>query len=476
MSDNIKVASMIASISANTTEFEAGMNRAVASAEKSFARINQIQAGGFKEGLRLPGMESSASLKYNAMADILGDSTEKKIAEGVEKAATSSKVKQAAESTASTFGQRVSMAMSNQNLFMGIKKAATAKDVFSGAGGIGIALGGWSLAIGAAAEGLKAMAPMMDQILFGTQANTEAAKAYADEIRKTFELSQDRGQSERVAAMAAGSFKPPDWIENFVKHGGLFGDKSNEISLQDSIRNERERLQGDLRELGNQEDFVRAGMIDKHGSTMPFTYASDNLAAEYEFKREYQQMQRALNDQIKSLTNAINNLKVDQIRTALEAGQAVGGFAGNLVAGLPLKNALAQTKKVQDGIGGFVDRYFKAQQEFAKADPLAAFKKENDRISKDLADGVINDQQANVLRGRARQGLDSAMPVNQPQFASLIRANTAEASRAILSAMLPKVKPEDRPLKELKDEAERQTEILRQIGENTARQLQPAGF
>ena len=423
MSDSIKVASMVATLSANTTEFEAGMNRAASSAKKGFTNV-----------------------------------------------------KQSADAAASGFGQRITSAMSNQNLFMGIKKAASAKDVFSGAGGIGIALGGWGIAIEAAATGLKFIAPLMDQILFGTQANTEAAKAYADEIQGIFAASQDRGQAERVASMAAGSFKPPDWIENFVKHGGLFGDKSNEIGLQDSIREERARLQQSSRELGNQKDFVRARMVKIHNTETPFSNADQNLAEQAKFRAEYQQMQEKLNEQIKSLTNAINNLKVDQIRTALEAGQAVGGFAGNLVAGLPLKNALAQTEKVQDGIGGFVDRYFKAQQEFAKADPLAAFKKENDRISKDLADGVINDQQANVLRGRARQGLDSAMPVNQPQFASLIRANTAEASRAILSAMLPKVKPEDRPLKELKDEAERQTEILRQIGENTARQLQPAGF
>jgi hypothetical protein len=353
-----------------------------------------------------------------------------------------------------------------------VKKFAESGDIFGAAGGIGLALGGWSVAIGAAVSVAKELAPIMDAILWGSQANVEAATAYAKEIRSTFELSQKFGRAERVSAMASGTFKPPDWIEEFVKNGAEFDPNNNTATMRERIRDEIKRISGDKMRLGNKQDYVTAAMQEKYGTSRPFANARENMAAEYEFAQQYDKMTEHLAGQIKSLDDALKNLRAELIR--LPITMAMGGALGAQTAAR--FGNFAGNAEQAGGMGGFLDRYFKAQQEMVKSNPFASFQKENERINKDLADGVINEQQANIQRGRARQGLDSALPVNQPQFASLIKANSAEASKAILSAMLPKIKPEDRPLKDLKDEAEKQTKLLEKIGENTAKQLQPAGF
>jgi hypothetical protein len=460
MSDSIKVASMIVSMSVNVTEFERGMKRA---------------------------------------ADVAGSSVDKI-------ATTGDKLK---EKLASTWGDK--------GFMTGLKKFFEEDDLVGKVGAIGIGLGGWSLAIGSVVSVARELVGYFAEI------NKLAEEARKNELmggRTSFDLQNDilnEQQQQNLAKTKASVDSLKSAFEELTKpvsEAAKVIGKDTEKTFQETLKSlaEEEKrlaeLMNSVSERGNVQDQVMREMGRDPSATNRLGFKDGRLQllqeqafipleamvkTEMELANRHVRLSAKIQE-IQDKVQALNRLAPIRAGFIGVSGGVSGAmdFAQNgpgmsmaevaaeavtkFAAGLRTSKAIEQAAQSQDGIGGFIQKYFKAQQEFVKSDPLALFKSTNDQITKQLNDGVINEQQANILRGRARQGLDAAMPMAQPQFASLVRANTAEASRAILASMLPKVRPEDRPLKEIADESKKTNELLAEIGKNTARQLQPAGF
>jgi hypothetical protein len=447
MSDSIKVASMVATLSANVTEFERGMNRASYSADKSFGSIENKA-----KGLR---------------------------------------------------GKLDSLA-SNGNFFTGLKNFAAAPDLLGKLGAVGIGLGGWTLAIGASVAAGRELLGVVDgiatrikqsQIVSLTKGTVSLAKRNAEVDAK------NKGDIER-SAVVLGALKPKNNEVNHAQLGiaRLVGDDAAKKIID--ARREAAILERDanLARLGKtvmvgeaRRQAMREAGFDPNIGPARFAgvrVSGPNMFQENDFDRQAREFGKKIEQGIQQ-----NLDRAKDIRRANAPGEvmlAISKFGEiaqrrgiNPVAGEAMRQwdlaagkvgeFAAQLENGANQIQAFADKQMAIKNELDSLNPAKIFANEMLRIEQ-LG---VDDRNANLLRGIARRNFDAAVPavpMMQPQFASLVRANSAEASRAILSAMLPKVKPEDRPLKELKDEAERQTEILRQIGENTARQLQPAGF
>ena len=454
------IGSIVANISASTEALARDMDRGVMIVEQGFARMNKIAAGGFVEGNNVKGMESSLAKIYgsgsgggNAIVEAAGKTGAKA---GVE---LSEKFKFSFEKS--------------QGI---IDKLFGSDDLLTKVGGVGLAFGGWGLAFNAAAGTLSMIVPLMDRILSGTKVNTEAAKEYADAIDRIAARSNIQGPrgTNAIAAMFNGTGRLQDEFDYFARRGDMEGYEGPD-TLKSMIEDRKATLRKSLDDLGSQDDYVRAKLQHTYGTSHANTVAEYNQRAD-PFIQQFQQQRAGIEAQLKQIADLQIDANAAAMRLAPEVGGAAAGFLKNTMRQSAGARGASAAENASNGIGDYLNRYFELRQDSVANDPFANFSKANEQITRDLNAGLINEGQANVMRARARQGLDSALPAMQPQFASLIQANSAEASKAILSAMLPKVRPEDRPLKELKAEAEKQTKQLERIGDKIKNEFQVANF
>jgi len=447
MADSIKVASMVVAMSANVTEFERGMRRATDVANSNFREI---------------------------------------------------------EKSGRNFSSRLEVLMGNKGLFTGIKQIASSGDLIGKIGGIGVALGAWSLPIAAAVAAGRELIPVIGEI------STRIKQSQIDKLTKGTVSLKDRGIAIDTKAKAdmertgklLESIKPqtPEVNPRQLSIAKLVGDDAAKkiiAARQEAAVLERDANLARMWKAGNIKDARDQAMREagfdpnvRPGRFAGVRVGGPTFGQQNDFNRAANEFGKKIEENIANGLARAQELRQANASAELmlvfsKFGEVIQRQGTNPIAGEAMRQWDMATMKVNDFAAqlekganqaqAWADKQMANKAELDALSPAKMFENEMQRIN---GLGLL-EENANILRGVARQRLDAALPMVQPQFAGLVRANTAEASRAILASMLPNVKPEDRPLKELVQQSDEQIKLLQQIGDNTKKQLtalQPANF